>query len=173
MFSVPVPVPSSLPPHFTNPASRSQLLKVPEILSQHSKTLTLIPETSANRPPSAMSRILDGVSSKGGSKTSGVFDLTPHKIAICHLIQVFAPPAQQSVPFPFQSASQHNRLGLFLFSLTRVCNSLPTPQQIFNIFFFRITGEIGQFSPTLSKWGVNCESKGELGSPSLIASFWG
>lgn len=70
-----------------------------------------------------MSRITDGLSSKG----FGVFDLTPHKIAICQLIHVFAPPAQESVSFPFQSVSHHNRLGLFLFSLTRACDDFAEP----------------------------------------------
>lgn len=58
----------------------------------------------------------------------GVFDLTPHKIAICHLIQSFAPPAQQPVPFPFHSAADHNRLGLFVLSLTRSCDDFVEPQ---------------------------------------------
>ncbi|XP_039140240.1 anaphase-promoting complex subunit 5 [Dioscorea cayenensis subsp. rotundata] len=63
----------------------------------------------------------------GGSSAHGVFDITPHKIAVCQLIQVFAPPAQHSVPFPFQSVPHHNRLGLFLFSLTRSCDDFLEP----------------------------------------------
>ncbi|XP_072988886.1 anaphase-promoting complex subunit 5 [Typha latifolia] len=81
-----------------------------------------------------MSRLALGGGGGGGSTSKdgggggvGVFDITPHKIAVCHLIQVFAPPAQQAVPFPFQSIAQHNRLGLFLFSLTRSCEDFLEP----------------------------------------------
>ncbi|XP_078178031.1 anaphase-promoting complex subunit isoform X2 [Carex rostrata] len=67
-----------------------------------------------------------------GSRESGgggaaVYDLTPHKIALCQLIHVFAPPAQNLLPFPFQSVSHHNRLGLLLFSLTRSCEDYLEP----------------------------------------------
>jgi hypothetical protein len=59
-----------------------------------------------------------------GGTGRALLELTPHKIAVCHLVQVFAPPAQaggDSVPpFPFESVAHHNRLGLFLFMLTRV-----------------------------------------------------
>ena len=53
-----------------------------------------------------------------------LLELTPHKMAVCHLVQVFAPPAQAGgdvvPPFPFESLAHHNRLGLFLFTLTQV-----------------------------------------------------
>ena len=57
-----------------------------------------------------------------------LLELTPHRMAVCHLVQVFAPPGAQqedggapsAPPFPFESVAHHNRLGLFLFSLTRV-----------------------------------------------------
>ncbi|KAF0892881.1 hypothetical protein E2562_018663 [Oryza meyeriana var. granulata] len=61
-----------------------------------------------------------------GSVGSGaLLELTPHKLALCHLVQVFAPPPQAgvsdpSLPFPFESVAHHNRLGLFLFALTSV-----------------------------------------------------
>ncbi|PKA57022.1 Anaphase-promoting complex subunit 5 [Apostasia shenzhenica] len=79
-----------------------------------------------------MSRLAVSGSSKEGS--FAVFDLTPHKIAVCHLIQLFAPLAQQVVPFPFESVSHHNRLGLFLFSLTKACNDFvePTLEELLN-----------------------------------------
>ncbi|KAJ3674479.1 hypothetical protein LUZ60_005095 [Juncus effusus] len=62
-----------------------------------------------------------------GGREAAVFSLTPHKIALCQLIQVFAPPAQHALPLPFTSLSQHNRLGLFLFSLTRSCEDYLEP----------------------------------------------
>ncbi|RRT74146.1 hypothetical protein BHE74_00030857 [Ensete ventricosum] len=64
----------------------------------------------------------------GGSLKEGgspVFDITPHKIAVCHLVQVFALHTQPDMPFVFQSVSHHHRLGLFLFSLTRVRSDTP------------------------------------------------
>uniref|UniRef100_N1QPW9 Uncharacterized protein n=1 Tax=Aegilops tauschii TaxID=37682 RepID=N1QPW9_AEGTA len=51
-------------------------------------------------------------------------------MAVCHLVQVLAPPA------PFQSVAHHNRLSLFLFSLTRaaaVVNSLFTTCYKYNM----------------------------------------
>ncbi|THU48371.1 hypothetical protein C4D60_Mb09t25520 [Musa balbisiana] len=66
----------------------------------------------------------------GGSLKEGgspVFDITPHKIAVCHLVQVFALHTQPDMPFAFQSISQHHRLGLFLFSLTRSCEGFLEP----------------------------------------------
>ncbi|WVZ50079.1 hypothetical protein U9M48_001371 [Paspalum notatum var. saurae] len=60
-----------------------------------------------------------------------LLELTPHKIAVCHLVQVFAPPAQAGgdvvPPFPFESLAHHNRLGLFLFTLTRSCEDFLEP----------------------------------------------
>jgi hypothetical protein len=53
-----------------------------------------------------------------------LLELTPHKIAVCQLVHVLAPPSQAwggaGLPFPFESVAHHNRLGLFLFTLTRV-----------------------------------------------------
>jgi anaphase-promoting complex subunit 5 len=62
-----------------------------------------------------------------GGTGRALLELTPHKVAVCHLVQVFAPPAQAGgdvvPPFPFETLAhhnRHNRLGLFLFTLTRV-----------------------------------------------------
>ncbi|KAK3140293.1 hypothetical protein QOZ80_5AG0398850 [Eleusine coracana subsp. coracana] len=58
-------------------------------------------------------------------------EVTPHKIAVCQLVHVFAPPAQAGCgtvpPFPFESVAHHNRLGLFLFTLTRSCEDFLEP----------------------------------------------
>ncbi|KAL5731513.1 hypothetical protein ACHQM5_004234 [Ranunculus cassubicifolius] len=56
------------------------------------------------------------------------FTLSPHKVSICILLQVYAPPAQVLVPFPFSSVAQHNRLGLFLLSLTKSCDDVLEPK---------------------------------------------
>ncbi|TVU48911.1 hypothetical protein EJB05_00195, partial [Eragrostis curvula] len=60
-----------------------------------------------------------------------LLELTPHKIALCQLVHVFAPPAQAGdgpgLPFPFESVAHHNRLGLFLFTLTRSCEDFLEP----------------------------------------------
>lgn len=53
-------------------------------------------------------------------KQPGAFAITPHKVSLCILLKIYAPPAQISVPFPFSSVAQHNRLGLFLLALTKV-----------------------------------------------------
>ncbi|KAF5189542.1 Anaphase-promoting complex subunit [Thalictrum thalictroides] len=61
-------------------------------------------------------------------KSIGGFVITPHKVSICILLQVYAPPAQVLVPFPFSSVSQHNRLGLFLLSLTKSYDDILEPK---------------------------------------------
>ncbi|KAL8507455.1 hypothetical protein ACS0TY_018120 [Phlomoides rotata] len=55
------------------------------------------------------------------------FAITPHKLSICVLVQVYAPPSQISIPFPFSSVSQHNHLGVFLLSLTKECDGIFEP----------------------------------------------
>ncbi|TKW29745.1 hypothetical protein SEVIR_3G415900v4 [Setaria viridis] len=66
-----------------------------------------------------------------GGTGRALLELTPHKVAVCHLVQVFAPPAQAGgdvvPPFPFESVAHHNRLGLFLFTLTRSCDDFREP----------------------------------------------
>ncbi|KAA8524163.1 hypothetical protein F0562_010406 [Nyssa sinensis] len=57
-------------------------------------------------------------------KPPGAFTITPHKVSMCILLQIYAPPAQISVPFPFSSVSQHNRLGLFLLALAKSCDDI-------------------------------------------------
>jgi anaphase-promoting complex subunit 5 len=69
----------------------------------------------------------EGQKEAGSAGGEALLELTPHRMAVCHLVQVFAPPGAQQdggpaggPPFPFESVAHHNRLGLFLFSLTRV-----------------------------------------------------
>ncbi|PSS17623.1 Anaphase-promoting complex subunit like [Actinidia chinensis var. chinensis] len=59
---------------------------------------------------------------------AGGFGLTPHKVSMCILLQIYAPPAQISVPFPFSSVSQHNRLALFLLALTKSSEDILEPK---------------------------------------------
>ncbi|KAL6847165.1 hypothetical protein ACP4OV_023018 [Aristida adscensionis] len=66
----------------------------------------------------------------GGGPPGALLELTPHRMAVCHLVQVLAPPPQPdaaALPFPFHSVAQHNRLGLFLFTLTRSCEDFLEP----------------------------------------------
>ncbi|CAA0808420.1 Anaphase-promoting complex subunit 5 [Striga hermonthica] len=60
-------------------------------------------------------------------KTPATFAVTPHKLSICVLVQVYAPPSQTLIPFPFSSVSQHNRLGIFIISLTKACDGISEP----------------------------------------------
>ncbi|KAL1202090.1 Anaphase-promoting complex subunit 5 [Cardamine amara subsp. amara] len=64
----------------------------------------------------------------GLTRTAGAFAVTPHKISVCILLQIYAPSAQMSLPFPFSSVSQHNRLGLYLLSITKSCNDIFEPK---------------------------------------------
>ncbi|KAK7320428.1 hypothetical protein VNO77_29885 [Canavalia gladiata] len=61
-------------------------------------------------------------------KQAGTFAITPHKVSVCILLKIYAPPAQISVPFPFSSVTQHNRLGLFLLALTKSCDDILEPK---------------------------------------------
>ncbi|KAL9419936.1 hypothetical protein AB3S75_037658 [Citrus x aurantiifolia] len=61
-------------------------------------------------------------------KPPGAFLVTPHKVSVCILIQMYAPPAMMSVPFPFSSVAQHNRFGLYLFALTKSCDDIMEPK---------------------------------------------
>ncbi|KAG0497208.1 hypothetical protein HPP92_001899 [Vanilla planifolia] len=106
----------------------------------------------------------------GSLKEGGfaVFDLSPHKIAVCHLIQLFAPPAQQTVPFPFESVSQHNRLGLFLFSLTRACNDFVEPPLI------DLLSQLRAFGDPVNGWLCDhlMSSLSEISSPDDLFTFF-
>ncbi|XP_010522058.1 PREDICTED: anaphase-promoting complex subunit 5 [Tarenaya hassleriana] len=64
----------------------------------------------------------------GMTRTAGAFSLTPHKVSVCILLQIYAPSAQMSLPFPFSSVSQHNRLGLYLLALTKSCDDIFEPK---------------------------------------------
>ncbi|KAL4364485.1 hypothetical protein AHAS_Ahas07G0010800 [Arachis hypogaea] len=61
-------------------------------------------------------------------KQPGAFAITPHKVSVCILLKIYAPPAQISLPFPFSSVAHHNRLGLFLLSLTKSCDDILEPK---------------------------------------------
>ncbi|XVE72336.1 hypothetical protein DITRI_Ditri11bG0031600 [Diplodiscus trichospermus] len=64
----------------------------------------------------------------GVLKSPGAFAITPHKVSVCILVQIYASPSQISVPFPFSSVSQHNRLGLYLLALTKSCDDILEPK---------------------------------------------
>ncbi|XP_024928384.3 anaphase-promoting complex subunit 5 [Ziziphus jujuba] len=64
----------------------------------------------------------------GVLKPPGAFAVTPHKVSVCILLQIYAPAAHISVPFPFSSVAQHNRLGLFLLALTKACDDIFEPK---------------------------------------------
>ncbi|KAI6697132.1 hypothetical protein NL676_017251 [Syzygium grande] len=64
----------------------------------------------------------------GIAKVPGAFDVTPHKVSLCILLQVYASPNQLFVPFPFSSFAQHNSLGLFLLALTKSCDDILEPK---------------------------------------------
>ncbi|KAK9155237.1 hypothetical protein Sjap_002717 [Stephania japonica] len=63
----------------------------------------------------------------GNLKSGGAYALTPHKVALCALMQIYVPPAENAAPTPFSSVSEHNGLGLFLLSLTKSCDSVLEP----------------------------------------------
>ncbi|GAB2242835.1 hypothetical protein Droror1_Dr00019610 [Drosera rotundifolia] len=58
----------------------------------------------------------------------GSFTLTPHKVSLCVLIQVYGSPGEFILPNSFSSVSQHNRFGLFLLTLTKSCDDIFEPK---------------------------------------------
>nr|XP_016488569.1 PREDICTED: anaphase-promoting complex subunit 5-like [Nicotiana tabacum] len=76
----------------------------------------------------------------------GAFTITPHKLSICILIQVYAPPSQTSVPFPFSSVSQHNLLASFLLSLTK------SSEDIFEPKLDELISQLNEIGGVLKHW---------------------
>jgi len=82
-------------------------------------------------------------------KQPGAFTITPHKVSLCILLKIYAPPGQVSVPFPFESVAQHNRLGLFILALTKV-SSISSPIVIPLYSMFCSTGVSGVWHLSVS-----------------------
>ncbi|GAB2285057.1 hypothetical protein Dimus_019513 [Dionaea muscipula] len=61
-------------------------------------------------------------------KPQGSFAVTPHKVSVCVLIQLYGSPGQFFIPQLFASVSQHNRFGLFLLALTKSCDNIWEPK---------------------------------------------
>ncbi|KAL4350173.1 anaphase-promoting complex subunit 5-like [Arachis hypogaea] len=60
-------------------------------------------------------------------KQPGAFAISPQGFSL-HSAQDLCPPAQISLPFPLSSVAHHNRLGLFLLSLTKSCDDILEPK---------------------------------------------
>ncbi|KAJ8627544.1 hypothetical protein MRB53_020851 [Persea americana] len=102
------------------------------------------------------------------SKTMGTFVLTPHKVSVCILITIYAPPSQSAVPFPFSSIPQHNRLGLFLFSVTKSCDDFLEPP------LDELTSQLKAVDGLLHDWlGQHLTSRlASLSSPDDLFNFF-
>ncbi|KAH9706051.1 Anaphase-promoting complex subunit 5 [Citrus sinensis] len=100
-------------------APRSRSATTPPVRSRSVTTTLARSRTVTNDLPGYDSGIL---------KPPGAFAVTPHKVSVCILIQMYAPPAMMSVPFPFSSVAQHNRFGLYLFALTKSCDDIMEPK---------------------------------------------
>ncbi|CAL5392261.1 unnamed protein product [Camellia sinensis] len=82
----------------------------------------------------------------GVLKAASAFAMTPHKVSVCILVQIYAPPAQISVPFPFSSVSQHNRLGLFLLALTKSSEDILEPK------LYELIAQLREIGGPLNDW---------------------
>ncbi|CAM8948506.1 unnamed protein product [Rhodiola kirilowii] len=65
---------------------------------------------------------------EGTIKPGSSFVLTPHKVSVCILIQIYAPHPQLSLAFLFSSYSQQNRLGSYLLALTKSFDDIFEPK---------------------------------------------
>lgn len=119
------------------------------------------------------------------------FTVTPHKVAVCSLVQIYATPVL--LPEPFSSVSHHNSFGLFLLSLiksyddilepklneilsqlrgiggfldeglVRRLSSLSSPDELFN-FFSELQGILGgQDSSVLEDDQISLDPSSNLG----------
>ncbi|EPS62003.1 hypothetical protein M569_12790, partial [Genlisea aurea] len=79
-------------------------------------------------------------------KPLSAFTVTPHKLSFCILVQVYAPPSQISIPFPFSSVSQHNRFGILLLSLTKECDAILEPS------LDELIAKLSEVSGELNEW---------------------
>ncbi|MCD7451278.1 hypothetical protein HAX54_010631 [Datura stramonium] len=104
----------------------------------------------------------------GLSKAPGAFTITPHKLSICILIQVYAPPSQSSVPFPFSSVSQHNLLGSFLLSLTK------SSEDIFEPKLDELVAQLKEIGGVLNHWLSDhlARKLSSLASPDDLFNFF-
>ncbi|KAF7815699.1 anaphase-promoting complex subunit 5 [Senna tora] len=110
-------------------------------------------------------------------KQPGAFAITPHKVSVCILLKVYAPPAQIAVHFPFSSVAQHNRLGLFLLALTKSCDDILEPKldellhQLrviggnSNWFFDHLTSRLSSLSSPDDLFNFFSEMRGILAGP--------
>ncbi|XP_031502612.1 anaphase-promoting complex subunit 5 [Nymphaea colorata] len=74
------------------------------------------------------------------------FTLTPHKISVCALIQLYATPSPDTVPFPFSSVSQHNCFAIFLISLIKATDDFVEQSLERLIMQLKaVTGELDMF----------------------------
>ncbi|KAK4275586.1 hypothetical protein QN277_018642 [Acacia crassicarpa] len=98
----------------------------------------------------------------------GAFAITPHKVSVCILLKIYAPPGLRAVPYPFISIAQHNRLGLFLLALTKSCDDIVEPKLDEFIHQFRVAGGFS------SHWYINhlTSSLSSLLSPDDLFNFF-
>ncbi|CAH9075793.1 unnamed protein product [Cuscuta europaea] len=101
-------------------------------------------------------------------KPQGAFTVTPHKVSICILVHVYAPPVQDSTPFPFSSVSQHNGLALYLTSLIKSCEDIFEPK------LDELIAQLKKVSGTLNDWLIEnlMQSLSSLASPDDLFNFF-
>ncbi|CAN1193278.1 Anaphase-promoting complex subunit 5 [Linum perenne] len=101
---------------------------------------------------------------------AGVFALTPHKVSVCILLQLYAPPAQAIPPSPFlfSSVSQHNRLGLYLLALTKAHDDFVEPK------LEDLLTQLKEISGSLGDWliGHLTNRFSSLSSPDDLANLF-
>uniref|UniRef100_A0A803M268 Anaphase-promoting complex subunit 5 n=1 Tax=Chenopodium quinoa TaxID=63459 RepID=A0A803M268_CHEQI len=56
------------------------------------------------------------------------FTVTPHKVSVCILVQIYATPGPFFLPEPFSSVSHHNSFGLFLVALIKSYDDIMEPK---------------------------------------------
>ncbi|KAJ8555447.1 hypothetical protein K7X08_012943 [Anisodus acutangulus] len=97
----------------------------------------------------------------------GAFPITPHKLSICIVIQVYAPPSQTSLPFPFSSVSQHNLLASLL-SLTK------SSEDIFEPKLDELIAQLREIGGVLNHWLSDhlARKLSSLASPDDLFNFF-
>ncbi|CAI0544075.1 unnamed protein product [Linum tenue] len=97
--------------------------------------------------------------------TAAAFGVTPHKVSVCVLLQMYAPPAQAE---PLFSVSQHNHLGLYLLALTKSHGDFLEPK------LADLLTQLKEISGSLGDWLIEhlTSRLSSLSSPDDLAALF-
>ncbi|KAK9664114.1 hypothetical protein RND81_14G020200 [Saponaria officinalis] len=103
-----------------------------------------------------------------------LFAVTPHKVSVCILIQIYATPGPFLLPQFFSSVSHHNSFALFLISLIKSYDEILEPtldelicqlRELGGLLDQRLTLKLSSLSQPDDLFNIFSELQGILGGP--------